>query len=345
MDAFTYTDPTLLEDIQTFMRRFVIFQDEMYYDLFPLWILHTHTFQLNIPYATPYLYVNSAEKQSGKTRTMEVTELFTHQSMVVGGLSTGAMYAAISSRRPTLFIDEVDTIFTGAANEELRGMLNSGYKKNGQIARQIMTAEGRDVEFYSTFCPKLLAGINNGAMPDTIADRCIMVNLKRKKVSETVERLNERKIMPEVEALRTRIKAWVKANGDRLVDLEPAVIDTISDRAFEIAEPLLAIGMLFQGWTEKSRQVINHVLSVSVPKLSLNATCLLMARELLGEDRDIITSAELAAALEISPKRLGLLLASYDITPGTKRIAPGQTAKGYYRKDFQDAWERYLPAS
>lgn len=341
------TDPTLLDDLSKFIRRFVIFQDQAYYDLFPLWILHTYTFQLDIPYATPYLYVNSAEKQSGKTRTMEVIQLFAHNSMVVGGLSTGAMYAAISARRPTLFLDEVDAIFTGAANEELRGMLNTGYKKNGQIARQIMTKEGRDVEFYSTFCPKLLAGINNGGLPDTIADRCIMVNLKRKKPGEEVERMNERKIASEVEALRERIEAWVKANAEALAGLEPKAIDTISDRAFEIAEPLLAIAMRFRGWTERSRKLMAHLLESKAPKLSINAQALAMAKSLMDEGevkRDMITSAELAEALDVSPKRLGILLAPYDITPGTKRLpgGGGKTAKGYYRRDFQDAWERYL---
>lgn len=335
-------DQALIEDVIAFIRRFVVFQDPNQYDVLALWILHTYAIEGS--YATPYIYVKSAEKQSGKTRTIEVAALLAKNAITTASASPGALYAAIASdSKPTLFIDEVDAIFTGAANEDLRGMLNSGYKKNGTVMRQALVEGGERIAVpYSTFCCKLLAGIDNGRIPETIEDRCITFNLKRKKKDEEVERLIERKIEGDVEALRSRIDTWATANMEHILHFEPKIIEEISDRSFEIAEPLLQVASRFRGWTTRSRKAITALLAQRVEKMSPSQEALKAAQNLLGTDRDRITSAELAAALDVSTKKLGVLLAPYEITPGTIRLPGGSTAKGYYRKGFQDAWERYL---
>lgn len=338
-------DPALLDDIIAFVKRFVIFQDPAHYNILGLWILHTYTF--DAAYATPYLYVKSAEKQSGKTRTIEVAALLAHNPVTSAQSTVSSLFRLIESQRPTIFLDEVDAVWTGASNEELRGLLNSGYKKNGTILRTVPGQDGGEVKPFSTFAPKLLAGIDNGQLPDTIADRCITFNLKRKKKDEEVERLNERKIRDDVDALKDRMQRWAAANIDAVMDFEPKTIDEISDRAFEIAEPLLQIASRFKGWTAIARKDLIHLLRAKTAKLSINAEALLIARTLMDGDgnsptRDRITSAELATALDISAKRLGIILAPYDITPRTIRLPGGMTAKGYHRKDFADAWDRYL---
>lgn len=335
-------DPELLDDVIKFVKRFVVFQDPHQYDVLGLWILHTYAIEGS--YATPYIYVKSAEKQSGKTRTIEVAALLAKNPMTTASASPGALYASISGEvKPTIFLDEVDAVFTGTANEDLRGMLNSGYKKNGTVVRQAMVEGGQRIAVpYSTFCAKLLAGIDNGQVPETIADRCIVFDLKRKKKGEEVERLIERKIEADVAALRDRIEAWASVNMDAIMDFEPRMIEEISDRAFEIAEPLLQIASRFKGWTTRARKALTALLAAKPEKLSPQAEALLTARNILeASGRDRLTSAELAAALDVSPKKLGVLLAPYGITPSTIRMG-GMTAKGYMKKAFVDAWERYL---
>lgn len=331
---------TLMDDVITFVKRFVIFQDEAHYNVLALWLLHTYTF--DAAYATPYIYVKSAEKQSGKTRVIEVANMLAHNPVTTANTSPSSLFRLIESQRPTLFLDEVDAVFTGASNEDLRGMLNSGYKKNGTVLRTVPGQDGGEVRAFSTFAPKLLAGIDNGAIPDTIADRCIVFELKRKKKDEEVERLIERKVAPIAEELRERMTKWAATNMDALLDSEPKMIDEISDRAFEIAEPLLAVAGRFRGWTATARRDLIHLLSAKKPTDSLQTQALKAARELATDGKTIITSKELAAKLDISTKRLGILLNPYSITPGTKRLPGGTTAKGYYTRDFQDAWERYL---
>lgn len=339
-EAAVNTDMTNpLESIQEFVNRFVVFADEAHAHILSLWILHTHAF--DAAYATPYIYVHSAEPQSGKTRVMEVAALLARNAQSTANLTSASLFRRMADSEPTLFIDEVDTIFSGAANEELRGVLNSGYKTGGSVSRFV----GDEVEDFPTFCPKMLVGIDNGAMPDTLRDRCIPMPLKRKKTTEQVERMQYRKVEPQAEALRNAISNWTVANMDRILDApDPEFIDGISDRSFEIAEPLLVLAQLAGGkaYAKKVRQYLHDMLSGKTVKQSLGMRALSTAKEMMDEANvDRISSADLAAKLGISPGLLGRTLTKFDVAPTTVRFS-GKPAKGYHRATFEDAWERYL---
>lgn len=328
----------IADEIVAFMRRFIAFPDERMAHTLALWVLHTHTF--DAAYATPYIYITSAEKQSGKTRVIEVLSTLARHATVTASTSSAAMFRLIAEDRPTLFIDEVDAVFTGAANEDLRGVLNSGYKRNGAVLR----FTGQETESFSTFCPKLLAGIDNAQMPDTIADRSIRIVLKRKRAGEEVERFMWRRVERDAEILKERITEWAADNMMRLDEIEPDVIDEISDRAFEIAEPLLALSeVLGRDWRAMARESITTLLRGEVKALSPQAQALAAARDwfIQHDDKDRIPSAVLMELLDVAGKKLGVLLAPYEITPSTQRVN-GIPQKCYMRSQFVDAWDRYL---
>jgi hypothetical protein len=200
---------------------------------------------------------------------------------------------------------------------------------------------------YSTFCPKLLAGIDNGAMPDTIADRCIRIVLKRKKAGQEVERFMYRKVAPVAEELKARISQWSKNELEALYEAEPTLIEELSDRAFEIAEPLLAIADRMPGWHDRGREALTFLLRGETAALSAQAQALQHARDYMenhGEDR--IRSAVLTELCGLTVDRSGTrklanMLRPYGIEPSTYRFN-GKPDKGYLRTDFEDAWERYL---
>jgi chloramphenicol 3-O-phosphotransferase len=62
----------LLDDIVKFMRRFIVATDEQL-TAAALWIVHTHAFAA--AEMTPYLYITSPEKRSGKTRLLKLLQL------------------------------------------------------------------------------------------------------------------------------------------------------------------------------------------------------------------------------------------------------------------------------
>lgn len=341
MNTTQKSTTTVLDNIVSFMERFIAFADDDHKTVLAAYVLHTHCFDSAV--ATPYIYVTSAEKQSGKSTTLEVMQALVHNPMKAGSITGAAMYQAIETSRPTVMFDEVDTIFSGAANEGLRGMLNEGYKRGGNIMRY---APGKDEpQSYSVFGPKLLAGIDNGAMPDTIRDRCITIRLKRAKRdgSQPIERFIQSRIQADIDALKDEINVWVQANQDKVAAHIPADIPEISARAFEISEPLLQVASRVRGWSPKVKAAVIRLLGDQEVALSIGAQALTSAREYFTENADakVIMSAELADRLSISPKKLGVVLKPYGITPGTKRVG-SDTAKGYDKGAFVDAWERYL---
>jgi hypothetical protein len=117
---------TLLDDVRTFIRRFVVLDDAQAVAA-TLWAAHTHVFDAFG--CTPYLAITSAEKRSGKTRLLEVLELLVREPPQTANISDAALFRVVAERSPILLMDEVDSIFKSREREELRGLLNAGYRR------------------------------------------------------------------------------------------------------------------------------------------------------------------------------------------------------------------------
>jgi hypothetical protein len=117
----------LLDDVRSFVRRFVVLDDHQA-DTIALWAAHTHA--ADAFGCTPYLAITSPEKRSGKTRLLEVLELLCREPLPTANISDAALFRVIDSKQPSLLVDEVDAVFgKKSPREELRGMLNAGYRQ------------------------------------------------------------------------------------------------------------------------------------------------------------------------------------------------------------------------
>ncbi len=82
----------------------------------------------------------------------------------------------------------IDNTYSGARsekNEELQTFINGGYKRGDSVVRCV-GKDHKPVRFV-TYCPVMMAGIDNGHLPDTVVSRSITIRLKAKKSSERVE--------------------------------------------------------------------------------------------------------------------------------------------------------------
>ena len=130
-------DPTILEDVRAFICRFVVLNEHQA-DAVVLWVAHTHA--IDSFGCTPYLAITSPEKRSGKTRLLEVLELLSREPLSTANISDAALFRVIDARQPTLLVDEVDAVFgKRSPREELRGMLNAGYRRGATIAWVVRT--------------------------------------------------------------------------------------------------------------------------------------------------------------------------------------------------------------
>ena len=354
--AWTLADGCeVLDSVFRFARRFVGLTESQA-RVVALWAAHTHA--IDAADCTPYLSVTSAEKQSGKTRLLEVLELLVARPWLTGRVSAAALVRKVDTGCPTLLLDESDAAFRGDKDyaEALRGTLNNGYKRSGR--HSLCVGQGANIGFkdFSVFCPKAIAGI--GKLPDTVADRSIPVRLKREPRGR-VEKLRKRDAEGEAARIKAPLAAWCKANVESLRDARPEIPDSLSDRQADCCEPLLAIADAAGGdWPEAARRALVELCSESQTYDQSPGVRLLADIQDIFAERgvDRIGSVELAEALaeiETSPwaewygraltaPKLARMLAPFGITPGTIRVE-SKTPKGYYLRDFEDSFARYVP--
>lgn len=243
----------ILDSVKAFISRFV-FLTKAQARIVALWVVHTHTF--DAANCTPFLAINSAEKQSGKTRFLEVLRLFVPNSWFTGRVTAAVLIRKIHSESPTLLLDESDAAFGGEETyaETLRGVLNTGYRRGG--CASVCLGKGQNIGYrdFLTYCPKAIAGI--GKLPDTVADRSTPIRLKRAQRG-SVERFRERTAACEAQEIVAKLAAWCTVNIERLKGARPEIPAQLSDRQADTSEPLLAIADLAgSDWPQEAREAL-----------------------------------------------------------------------------------------
>lgn len=345
---------THLDDVVGFVRRFVVL-DETQANAIALWTAHTHA--ADAADTTPYLVVSSAEKRSGKTRLLEVLELLVQEPLPTANISDAALFRAIAELSPTLLLDEVDAIFGGKARdrEDLRGLLNAGYRR-GAVARRMGGPKMTTLEAFPVYCPKAFAAI--GQLPDTIADRSISIRLQRKTRDEQAERFRRRSAQPAGEILRDRLADWLTPQLDYLHEARPELPDELDDRAQDCWEPLLAIADLAGGdWPARARAAAIELSSNGEREDDSRTAILLRDIYSVFENGagDRLKTSDLIDELSkieespwgdyfgkpISAQALSKLLRPHRIKTMPVKVE-GQTVRGYKREQFSDAFHRVL---
>jgi Protein of unknown function (DUF3631) len=348
----------LLEDVRDFICRYVVVSARQA-DAVALWVLHTHAF--SAAETTPYLEISSAEKQSGKTRLLETLELLVAEPWLTGRISISALARKVDVDQPTLLLDESDALFAGdkAHSEELRGVLNAGFRRGGKSTINVATGQnGWTPTDFSVFCAKAIAGL--GALPDTLASRSIAIRLRRRRNDEEVEKFRYRRAKELAQPLRERLEHLVPPCVEALVeitDAEPSMPPGLSDRSEDVWEPLIAIADLAGGdWSQRARAAAVELAAATTESETSIGVRLLSDIQAIFHERGVaeISSTELVYALcareespwetwgygrGLTPHALARQLKQFDIRP--RHMSDG-TARGYALSQFEDAFSRYL---
>jgi hypothetical protein len=367
---------TLLSDLRQVFERFVILP-KWSAEALALWTLHTYAFQQRD--VSTYLGLESPEKRCGKTTLLTVLSELVNRPVVAANISSPALFRVIEEMRPTLLIDEADTFLQG--NDEMRGILNSGYSRKtayvvrvaSQFTQYNLPAAGcpsatapqerepdgaaigatRLVRF-SCWCPKIMAVI--GRLPDTLADRCIVVRMQRKTALETCERLKNLDATP----LRRQCARFAQDHGQDIAGARPDLPPDMNDRAGDIWEPLLALADLAGGpWPELARQAAVELTASAQENSPMSSLLFDILLQFVHFNAERIYSRDLVACLNHLPDRpwammrsgnainelwLSQKLRPYGIRPRTIRTGT-MTAKGYFKDEFTEIFRRYIPRS
>ncbi len=348
---------TLIDDVRRFLARFVIYPSSHAHVAHVLWIAHTHL--MDAWESTPRLAFLSPEPASGKTRSMEVTELLVPDPVAAVNVTPAYLFRKVGGADgpPTILFDEIDTVFGAKAkeHEELRALLNSGHRRGAVAGRCVVRGATVATEEISSFSAVALAGL--GWLPDTILTRSVIIRMRRRAPDETVEPFRRRIHAPVGEALRRRLAGWAATVLKEATDARPEMPEGVSDRAADVWEALLGVADIAGGdWPRLGREAAKVLVAIAEeaePSLSLRLLADL--RTVFGESEALSTKAILADLLlvedgpwgdlkgkPITDSQMARRLRQYGIKSKPIRIGDS-TPRGYTRADLHDAWRRYLP--
>ena len=343
----------LLDDVLAVFRTFTVQPSEHAYVALTVYSAYTHAAGC-FDFA-PRLVLTSAEKRSGKTRTMEIVSTLSARPLIAANATVAALFRSLDhANPPTICLDEADTIFgtriKAEQNEDLRGLLNAGFQRGTPVLRTV--GPNHDVAQFETFAPAVLAAI--GTLPDTITDRAVNIRLRRRKPTETVSQYRIRRHQPHLLDLRARLTDWISTHLDTLTGADP---DTpLEDRAADVWEPLFAVADLAGGrWPALTRDAAVHLASEAAEHDSEASEGMELLRDIRNAltmlTSDFVPSTNLITLLKsaeesrwdetgLTARRLADLLKPYQIRP---RHSASGNARGYRTREFEDAFARYLP--
>jgi hypothetical protein len=390
---------TLPDDLSATLSRFVILP-KWAAETLALWVLHTYAFELRE--VSTYIGIESPEKRCGKTTLLEVLSKLVNRPIVAANISSSAFFRVIEETRPTLLIDEADTFLQGndelrgvlntgyrrdtgfvwrvtqqaqkiGGAENVQGYIEAESSPlppsdepppgNTPVVREPKSLATRHSSLvtFSCWCPKAIAAI--GRLPDTLADRCIVIRMQRKTADEECERLRSL----DGAALRRRCVQFVMEHGDGIGGARPEIPDELNDRAADIWEPLLALADLAGGdWPKKAREAaisfstnsqernpLGSLLFDIFVLFSMHQAKKMFTRDLVDglngtfTDRpwsELTRIRTVEARQGVTEKWLAQQLRPYGIRPITIRVEE-RVGRGYLYDEFLDIFRRYVPRS
>lgn len=378
-NAAVLTLPGILDGLDALYTKYVVFPNEHCAAINALWV--AHTWRSMDFYTTPRLAYVSAVPASGKTRALELTALVSFNARMTISSSTAALFRRIGSAHhneqtpPTICFDETDAVFGGGRpseqTEQLRGLMNSGYKRGATVDRCEGDASEMKVIEWPVFAPLAMAGLS-GNLPDTITTRAIVIEMKKRTSKERVQPYRERSVKAEVEPLIRGLAQWAQDDACSLAGVYPDMPRGVEDRPAEVWESLIAIADQAGGqWPKRAREACTAFVFTprgGTPPMGIELLSdirkvmghggdseyrtvdRIRTTELLEKLRALSESpwGELDAGHGLSPRKLSRLLDAYDVRPIPFKDSLGTVAKGYQvagndrQAGLADAWDRYL---
>jgi putative DNA primase/helicase len=256
----------LLDEISAAIRAHVVLSAHAATAL-ALWVVHTYVFDTRD--AVAYVSIESPEKRCGKTTLLSVLAGLACRALVASNITVSALFRVIDDAGPTLLIDEADTFLGG--NSVMRGILNCGNTWRTAYVLRLSGRKGRgpkpdagpakqgglendesldsSLVRYSCWCPKVIAMI--GRVPDTIADRSVVIRLERKLVSEKCAPLTDFK----PETITAKCVRFAGDNSERIAQAALETVPGLNDRAADTFEPLFVLArMAGPEWFERAAE-------------------------------------------------------------------------------------------
>lgn len=344
-------DPMLLlNEISCLVKRFIVCEHEVVIAT-TLWA--AMTWFMDVIHVAPIAVITAPEKRCGKSQLLHLMSMLVCRPIPASNISPSALFRCIDQWQPTLLIDEADTFMKD--NEELRGIINAGHTRNSAY---VIRSVGKDfvTKRFNVWSAKAISGI--GKPSDTILDRGVTLELRRKLPTEEVDRL--RYVDPMVfQNITSKLARFALDYSEHVAAARPSLPDTLNDRAQDNWEPLLSIALMAgNNWIKQAYNAAHKISGDLEQSVSTGVELLVDIETIISTIKaTYISTADLLnnlckdperpwatynRGLRMSPRQLATRLREFRIVSYTVRIGES-TLKGYKFENFADAFARYIP--
>ena len=343
-----------LTETENLLRKLIVLKLDAHYWALTLWIAFCYSIP-QFDYA-PRLCFWSPEKRCGKSLALEVVSHLLPNPLMTSSISSASLFRILDrDNSKVILIDESDTVFGRNGDKEkaeaLRQLLNASFKRGQSVIRcEPPKYEPRE---FKIFAPVALAGIGTSAIPETVADRALMIEMRRMLPNEQILEFESDEVEKYFFPVKEKLQNFATENEFKYRELRPELPrESLNPRARDLWKPLYKVAECAgEEWIKKALLASVALSSgESDPEeASLSLRLLSDTREVFLEEqlttRDLIDrlrsleESPWAYLERFNPSVLAHLLKNYGIKP---KPFSGGKVRGYYRKSFEDSWSRYL---
>ena len=339
----------LFDDLVRCVQRFIICEPETA-QAAALWA--GMTWFMDVVQVAPLAVISAPEKRCGKSQLLFVLGRLVQNPQMASSISPAALFRVIDAWKPTLLLDEADAFMKD--NEELRGLINCGHTRDSAYVIRVV-GDSHEPTKFNAWSAKAISGI--GYLAETLMDRSIVLELRRKMGNEHVDRI--RHAEPDYfKTLSSKLARFADDYRETIRKSRPQLPDALNDRAQDNWEPLLAIADSVGGhWPETARKAALKISGDDSASVSIGVELLSDIQEIFEAKKiSRISTADLVIALceddekpwatysRGNPIKAGAVskkLSGYGIRSKTIRLGL-ITKKGFERSDFEESFSRYL---
>lgn len=341
-------DELLVELVET-VKQYIVADDEVI-TVLVLWCIFTWC--MDIVYYAPILHITSSEKQSGKTKLLNITKRLTCSPKIVSSITKAALFRKVSERQDTLLFDKLEKTFL--KQKDVINMFVSGFIDDG---RSIICCigKGNDPKPYCTWGAKAICSL--GMLPKEINAVSIVLPLKRKSKNEKI--IDIISSNPEIwNKLTNKIAKFVEDNKEMIATIEVPYVEELTDTLNDYWSSLFKIALTVNvNWFEKAKKAAISLTCGDHQIEGSNIELLKAIKTIFDEKQERnISSDELCITLnkqhpnlkilnkgkELTPRGLANILKEFSITPNTVNLSSNKKRKGYKLKQFTDIFDNYL---
>ena len=307
----------------------------------------------------PILAILSPTKRSGKTLILDLLKIIVSRPLSTSGvgITTAVIFRANEKFKPTILIDEAEKLASDNESREIIGLLNAGYRKGSCVQRCI--GDKFEIQSFDAFGFRTVAAV--GGLWDTLIDRAVVIQMKRKTPQVQTARFSSRVAEKEGQILARQIARWVMDNKKFVGPFEEDSPRPpfLNDRGCDNWAPLFAVAMAAGGlWLTRLLNASRFLQNVQNDDESRGERLVLDIKDIFKRENDppslesqfvvdalndIETSpwAEYRKGKGLSVVRLANMLKPFEIKP-QQYWSDRTKRRGYFFKDFIDAFSRYI---